>query len=630
MQDVLVGIRTYLVENNLEECEEQVSEIRRAFPEARLLLVNCGLDPTKRMTASVDEAITYSPRPTGLGEPTKMILDYAREKGFKELVVIDGDQQHYAEEIARLAREERGRADAVVPERKKRFLFARGRLDGKTIEDLMNAFLRSGVKGGTTIPDLTPGAYVIYQPSKLHGKNLTAENSWVGDLLLVQEMLEKKMKIASPRIGVRPNVYAISSENLVFKAIEQMERFYAAKLDEIASKVKENPYDYLYGGNLGLIDDVLDAYRDYQYKKKIVKMKALVLAGGKGTRFKPFTNTIQKQVFPLANKPLLHFIMEKIARTGITEVGVIVGPNKDQIRDCLKDGSNWNLNVTYIEQDNPAGLAHAVLCAKQFLGESPFLMYLGDNLLHEDVTNFLLDFLNSKAAASIMLARVKEPQKFGIAELDENGRIKRLLEKPKNPPTNLAIIGVYAFHNEVFNAISRIKPSARGELEITDAIQKLLEAGRPVDYRVISDWWEDTGNSASMLDANARLLDELKDAGSDAHEKQVDATSVVKGRVSLGAGAAIRNGSTVIGPAAIGENCIIDGSFIGPYTTLGNNNKVSSSQITYSLTLDNVVLENAKQLVFSIIGKNSRVTGTGKHEENAVLMIGDDTQIKMT
>ncbi|MBI2445145.1 glucose-1-phosphate thymidylyltransferase [Candidatus Micrarchaeota archaeon] len=625
MQKLLIGVRTYQVENNAEQCEEQLADIRAAFPQATVLLLICGLPPGPRMAAHADAVIHYSDRPLGLGIPTRKILEYAKQNGFSHAIVLDGGRQHQATEIAEAYRRNLGKADAVIPERSRRFLFTRGQLDGTTMEDLMNGFLR--IRTGHTLADPVPGAYILYDTARLPLTTFTPENSWAGDSLLVEELLQSKAKIATPPVTVRSGTYAISSTQLVFNAVDALEKQYGMSLEKVTQAVRQAPQDFLYQGNLGFIDAILDARRAHGYRQAIGGMKALILAGGKGTRLRPFTNTIQKQVFPIANKPILHFIMEKIAKSGISEVGVIVGPNQDQIRNCLHDGSDWNVHVTYIEQDAPSGLAHAVLTAEKFLAQSPFLMYLGDNLLRDDLTDFLIDFIHSDVSASIMLTEVKEPEKFGIAELDGQGRIIRLHEKPKEPHGNLGIIGVYAFRPDVFQAIRAIRPSARGELEITDAIQKLLEMRKPVGHRLIRDWWEDTGNADSILKANALILDEMPAQTLDSIK--VEPGCIIKGRVQIGQGTVIRNNSTIIGPASIGEHCTIESSFVGPYTTLGNRNQLHDAHIEYGLTMEGVRLESVGPMRFSIIGKNSQVKGQSPKPEEHVLMLGDDTQTRI-
>jgi len=624
LEKTLVGIRAYLVGENAREHEEQLAGIRDAFPkgEAFLLYLACGLKPTEGMARLADRVEYYGDAPKGVGLPTQKIIEYALANGFARLVVVDGDGQHKPEAVAAMASRlgEKG-ADAVVPQRSKRVIFSREKLDGKTVEDVESAFLRMGwgaeLKG---LADLTPGLFLFRDAGKLAGFN-AEENSWIGDYLLVEHCLKKKMSLTAPVIKIRENVYTLSNKRLLFREIAQLETHYGKTLQEVAVEIRKRPYDYLHGGSIGAIDGLIDEYRRFKYTERISGVKALILAGGRGTRLKPLTDTIQKQVFPIANKPLLRFIMETITRTGISEIGVIVGPKKEQIMAALGDGSDWNAKITYIEQDAPAGLAHAVLCAKGFLGESPFLMYLGDNLIEEDLTDFLFDFLES-GNCSIMLTRVSDPSRFGIAELDPAGAIKRLVEKPKQTDSNLGIIGIYAFNPSVFGAIAKIKPSARGELEITDAIQKLLESGERVDYRVISGWWKDTGSIESVLDANALMLAQAEQ-GEGKFEK--DDKTVIKGKACIGKGCRLSN-SVILGPVSIGENTVITDSIIGPYTTLGANNKVKGCSITYSLTLDGVSLSDLREVYESVIGKYATVTGR-QPSKRTVIVAGEGEKI---
>ena len=616
MQKVLVGIRSYLVAENLTDHVVQAKSIRQAFPKDFILYVSCGLKPSKELLSFVDKNVHYSDVPLGVGIPTKTIIDYSNENNYSKLVLLDGDLQHSPEQIAKIAANNEHKVDVALPQRTKRIVFSREKIDGKTIEDLECAFIRN--KHVTKIADLAPGAYVFYTPSKLTNFNFF-EKSWISDYLLIDYCFNKNFKISTPSVDVHSNIYTISNKRLVFREISQLEAHYSKKLQEIAANVRKDPYLYIHGGNIASIDEIIDDYRNYAYREKISSVKALILAGGKGTRLKPFTNTIQKQVFPLANKPILHYIMEKITQTGISEIGVIIGPNKDQIKNALGDGSKWNAHITYIEQDEPAGLAHAVICAKDFLKNDPFLMYLGDNIISTDLTGFMLDFVEGNMS-SIMTVKVSDPSKFGIIEVDERGKIERLVEKPKVTKSNLGIVGIYAFTNKIFNAIAQIKPSARGELEITDAIQKLMHMGEPISYRVITDAWIDTGNIEAVLEANALILDGItSDVKSTPDEK-----STIKGRVIIEENCKITN-SVIIGPVSIGKNCVIENSFIGPYTTIGNDNKISESSVLYSLTLDNCKIENAGEVAFSAVGSKVKVNLNKKiHKEKIIAGEGEN------
>ncbi len=298
-------------------------------------------------------------------------------------------------------------------------------------------------------------------------------------------------------------------------------------------------------------------------------MRALILAGGKGTRLRPITFTRAKQLVPVANKPILFYAVEAIRDAGITEIGVIVGDTADEVRTALGDGSRWGVSFTYIPQEAPLGLAHAVKIAEEYMAGESFVMYLGDNLIKDGITRFVEEFDSNDADAQILLAHVPNASEFGVAELAEDGSILRLIEKPQDPPSDLALVGVYLFNHRVFEAVNAIEPSARGELEITDAIQWLVDNRCSVLPHIIGGWWKDTGKLEDMLEANRTVLDGIETdiAG------ETDATSEIHGRVRVGVGTRLQN-SIVRGPAVIGESCEIVNAYIGPYTSLGDGCKV--------------------------------------------------------
>ena len=295
-------------------------------------------------------------------------------------------------------------------------------------------------------------------------------------------------------------------------------------------------------------------------------MKGLILSGGKGTRLRPLTHTSAKQLVPVANKPVLFYGLEAMAAAGIGEVGIIVAPETgDEIRAAVGDGSRFGLAVTYIDQAEPLGLAHAVLTAEPFIGDSPFVMYLGDNLLRDGISALVDTFRTDSPDALILLTPVPDPENYGVAHLNGEGQVSRLVEKPRQPESDLALVGVYMFKASVFEAARAIEPSARGELEITDAIQWLVDSGRGVDPHVVHGWWKDTGQVQDMLEANRLILDDIaeRDDGT-----QVD--SRVEGRVAIEAGATLTR-STVRGPAIIGSGAQITDAYIGPYTAIGDD-----------------------------------------------------------
>jgi len=354
-------------------------------------------------------------------------------------------------------------------------------------------------------------------------------------------------------------------------------------------------------------------------------MKALVLAGGKGTRLRPLTYTMAKQLVPVANRPIIHYVMDQIHQTGIKDVGVIISPHTgEQIKESLR-ANPWDFDFTFILQDEPKGLAHAVMVAQGFLEDKPFLMYLGDNLIGQDIKDFVEEFQTSQPETLILLKEVEDPRLFGVAEVDGAGNIKRLIEKPKEPPSNLALVGIYLFSPSIHEAISQIKPSFRGELEITDAIQKLLDKGKTVKSFILERWWLDTGKKDDLLEANRVVLDELV---KEDLKGKIDAASKVVGRVALAKGAHVER-SIIRGPAVIGEGTVIKGSFIGPYTSIGNNCIIEDAALEHSVILDGAKVVNIERLEDSVIGRNAVVASEKQNSKALRLMIGDDAEVKI-
>ena len=353
-------------------------------------------------------------------------------------------------------------------------------------------------------------------------------------------------------------------------------------------------------------------------------MKALVLSGGKGTRLRPLTFTTAKQLIPVGNKPILGYVLDHIAEAGIKDVGVIIAKETgEDVKSYVKDGSAWGFSsVTYIPQE-PLGLAHAVKTARDFLGDENFIMYLGDNLLGEGVTKLLKKFEEESLDALILLKEVEDPRAFGVAVLDESGNVVKLIEKPPEPPSNLALVGVYVFSPKVHKAIDRIKPSWRGELEITDAIQEMINLGYRVKAEVLNSWWLDTGKKDDVLDANALILDEfLRDSSI---KGEVDDKTQIKGRVKIGEGTKVVN-SVIRGPCVIGRNCKIENSFIGPYTSVGDDSRVVNSAVEYCVILNGVEIHNVHRLEESLIGRNSRIfKDSGKR--SLKLTLGDYSEV---
>ena len=354
-----------------------------------------------------------------------------------------------------------------------------------------------------------------------------------------------------------------------------------------------------------------------------VGMKALILSGGKGTRLRPLTFTTAKQLIPVANKPVLGYVLDYVSQAGIKDVGVIIAPETGRaVREYVKDGSAWNINVTYIVQE-PRGLAHAVKTAQEFLGDSSFIMYLGDNLIGEGVNHLIERFEKERLDALILLKEVDNPVRFGVAVMDEAGNVVRLVEKPKAPPSNLALVGVYVFSNKIHKAIERIKPSWRGELEITDAIQEMINLGFKVKAEKLNSWWLDTGKKDDIMYANAKVLDMFAKRKINGEIKE----SKVEGRVIVEENTKIVN-SIIRGPCAIGKNCYIENSSIGPYTSIGNGTRIIDSSIEYCVILENVTIEGVERLEESLIGRNAKIFKNQKHK-TLKLNIGDYSEVEI-
>ena len=351
-------------------------------------------------------------------------------------------------------------------------------------------------------------------------------------------------------------------------------------------------------------------------------MKGLILSGGKGTRLRPITYTRAKQLVPVANKPVLFYGLEALAEAGIREIGIVVGDTQAEIRAAVGDGSKWGVRVTYIEQDAPRGLAHAVLISESFLGDEPFVMYLGDNLLNHSITRFVQEFEREKPAAQILLARVPDPQMFGVAELS-GGRVVRLVEKPKEPKSDLALVGVYMFSRAVFDSVKRIKPSARNELEITEAIQDLIDRGLDVRPHIVDGWWKDTGKLEDLLEANRLILDTIERRV----EGTVDADSRVEGKVIVERGATIER-SVVRGPVIIGAGAKVSGAYIGPFTAIGNAVQLRDTEIEHSIVLEGAVITDlATRIEDSLIGRNVHIYRLPVRPVAYRFMLGDNSEV---
>jgi glucose-1-phosphate thymidylyltransferase len=365
-------------------------------------------------------------------------------------------------------------------------------------------------------------------------------------------------------------------------------------------------------------------------------MKGLILAGGAGTRLRPITHTSAKQLVPIANKPIICYGIEHMASAGIKEIGIVVGVDAAaiEIRETLGDGSRFGVELTYIPQDAPLGLAHCVLISRDFLGSDDFVMYLGDNMLQQDLRTFVERFAAARhpqqvlgeehllpPVAQILLAHVDEPRQFGVAAFDQHGQIVQLVEKPSEPPSDLALVGVYLFDPMIHEAVRAITPSARGELEITDAIQWLLNQGHRVAHEVLSGWWIDTGKKDPLLQCNFLVLDTI----TRQIDGQLDDTSRVEGRVVVGPGAQLTN-SVVRGPAVIGPGTRLVDTYVGPYTSIGADCALLDAEIEHSVVLDRCRIVGVHRIKDSLLGRDVEVVRSGGHPRATRLMLGDDSR----
>lgn len=352
------------------------------------------------------------------------------------------------------------------------------------------------------------------------------------------------------------------------------------------------------------------------------ELKGLVLSGGAGTRLRPITHTRAKQLVPVANKPVLFYGLEALRAAGIREVGIIVGDTRAEIEEAVGDGSRFGLEITIIPQSAPLGLAHAVLTAEEFLGDSPFVMYLGDNLLRDGITALVDEFRANAPDAMILLTPVPEPEHFGVAELLD-GRVVRLVEKPKEPKSDLALVGVYMFTPAIMESAKAIAPSGRGELEITDAIQHMVDRGLRVDPHVVTGWWKDTGQLADMLEANRLILDVMEPG----IRGEVDAGSSIEGRVVLEEGARLVR-SAVRGPAIIGAGALIEDAYIGPYSAISAGCVVSRAEVEHSILLEGSEIRDLDARVeSSLIGRDVRIVRSDAKPKAYRFLVGDSSSI---
>jgi len=353
-------------------------------------------------------------------------------------------------------------------------------------------------------------------------------------------------------------------------------------------------------------------------------MKGLILAGGFGTRLRPLTYTGAKQLIPIANKPIIFYGIEALIQAGIKELGIVVGETAQEVENFVGDGERWGVKISYIHQEAPLGLAHAIKISKKFLRDDPFIMYLGDNILKEGITEFVHQFQKDKPNALILLTQVSNPKEFGVAVIDEAGAVKRLIEKPKEPPSNFALVGIYLFDREIFKAIDHIKPSWRNELEITDAIQWLLDNNFKVQSHTVKGWWKDTGKPDDIIEANLLVLENIEDLNQGT---LVDST--IHGRVRIEKGSIIEK-SVVRGPVVIGRNTKILHSYLGPFSSIGDNVFIENSEIECSVIMEGATIKNIeKRIDRSIVGRNVVIEKFDRSPRTYKFILGDQSYVEI-
>ena len=355
-------------------------------------------------------------------------------------------------------------------------------------------------------------------------------------------------------------------------------------------------------------------------------MKGIILHGGHGTRLRPLTHTGPKQLLPIANKPMSQYCIESLRDAGIVDIVIIIGGlGSNKVREYYGSGEKFGANITYIEQDYPRGIAHAISLCKEFVGNEKFVVFLGDNIIQKSISEFAINFEKSNYDASILLCEVENPSRFGIADV-ENGKITKIMEKPKVPPTNLAVTGIYFLTQKIFDVIERLKPSGRNELEITDALQMLLEENHNVSFNMITDYWKDTGTPDDIIHANEQVLKNMQPYFFGKKENDV----YVNGKLVVGKDTLIKNGSSITGPVLIGKNCVIEpNTIIGPNTSIGDNSILSGCDISNSIIMSGCKIECNAKIRQSIISTNSHITQNKKNDKEQVFLIGEGTKITL-
>ncbi len=355
-------------------------------------------------------------------------------------------------------------------------------------------------------------------------------------------------------------------------------------------------------------------------------MKGLILSGGHGTRLRPLTHTGPKQLIPLANKPNILYCLEDLRDAGITDIGVILGDvMPEKVKELLGEGTAYGVKITYIVQGAPKGIAHAVLCAEEFTGDEPFCVYLGDNVLKGGIKAMVREFLEEGYEAEVMLCHVPNPEKFGIAELDAKGRIVSMVEKPKQPKSDLALVGIYLLRKGVFPIIRSLKPSWRDELEITEALENVRKGGGRIKAQVVTGWWKDTGKPEDILEANRFLLDDIKPE----MEGTIEKGARVEGRVKIGKGSVVKAGSVIRGPTVIGRDCVIGpDTHVGPYTAIGDGSRLVAADVEDSILIGDCVVETSNKIINSLIGRYATIRSSDHHlPRGHKLIIGENSTL---
>ena len=353
-------------------------------------------------------------------------------------------------------------------------------------------------------------------------------------------------------------------------------------------------------------------------------MRALIASGGRGTRLRPITHTRNKHLIPIANKPILHYAIEAVACAGIRDIAIVVNADSSEVQEAVGDGARWGVNISYLRQERPGGLAQVVALAEEFMGDEPFIFYLGDNMVVGGVTRFVEEFRRSGCDCYLTLSKVKDPERFGVPEI-LNGRIVSVEEKPKRPKSSYAVAGIYLYNRSIFEAVKAIRPSARGELEISDAHQYLIDHGRSIGFSEITGWWKDTGKPTDLLEANRLILDNITASVNG----DVDEKSTVAGKVIVEPGARIIN-SVVRGPAIIGAGCLIEEAYIGPFSSIGNRTEIKKSEVEYSIILRDCKIHNVGiRLEGSILGNDVEIVQAAGKPLVHRFMIGDQSRVEV-